>query len=281
MVNSKNDNGPAGDNENASGVNKTAYYCCGIRMMDAQSNNPVCNDIYAADFMGAEGRRIFKTFKPYGRSTNRARARIIDDVLRQALKNQPNLKIITIGAGFDSRPFRLAGGSWVEIDEPAIIGHKNSCLPPDQCPNPLCRNPVDFETDDLAATLEKQVSGDPTIFVVEGVLMYLTRDEIKGLLNTLQTVSPVHTLVCDLMSPRFIRRYARLTRKAFDNLGANFTGGNFDQIALVLRHGYREERRISNYVMASRFGITRLPRIIIHTLKSLQEYNVHVLSHGD
>lgn len=262
------------------GIDKTAYYCCGIRMLDARSKNPVCNDIYAADFMGEEGRRLFKTFKPFGRSTNRARARIIDDVLRGFLKDRPNLQIITIGAGFDSRPFRLAGGAWVEIDEFPVIEHKNNCLPPEQCPNPFRRIPVNFETGGLEKALGGISTEPPAVFVVEGVFMYLAPDQITGLLDTLQNVFPGHTLVCDLMSQRFVNRYARLTRKAFAQLGADFTNGDFDQIALIRGYGYREVRFISNYVMASRFGITRIPGpIITHVLKSLQEYGVHILAH--
>jgi O-methyltransferase involved in polyketide biosynthesis len=36
-------------------VSKTAYYCCGVRMQDAESNHPVIGDYYAKRLMNEEG----------------------------------------------------------------------------------------------------------------------------------------------------------------------------------------------------------------------------------
>jgi O-methyltransferase involved in polyketide biosynthesis len=43
---------------------------------------------------------------------------IIDDLLREELVANPNLTVVIIGAGFDTRAFRLQGGTWIELDEP-------------------------------------------------------------------------------------------------------------------------------------------------------------------
>jgi len=39
-------------------VSKTAYYCCGVRLQDAESSNPVCGDNYAKLFMDSTGKEI-------------------------------------------------------------------------------------------------------------------------------------------------------------------------------------------------------------------------------
>jgi len=31
-------------------ISKTAFYCCGVRMQDAESSNPICGDVYAASW---------------------------------------------------------------------------------------------------------------------------------------------------------------------------------------------------------------------------------------
>ncbi len=264
-----------------SGISKTAYYCCGIRMLDAESRNPICNDIYARDFMGEEGLEVFRTLTKFGFAGNRARPRIIDDLIRDELRLVKDLQVVLIGAGFDSRAYRLPGGDWIEIDEAAIIRHKNRQLPADQCPNPLRRVAVDFGTDDLSKVLAGLPSDRPTVFIVEGVLMYLEKQQIDGLLSTLRSFFPEHKLFCDLMSPRFVSLYARIARSKFAKMGADFTNGRFDQKALILGQSYRVADQISVLERAIELGVMKLPLFVIgNLLKSAQEYSVYSLTYG-
>lgn len=117
-------------------ISKTAFICCGIRAADAKSPGPICADIYAEDFMTEEGRSIWQRFagSPRGTAINVARARMVQDEIGRHLKRNKDLQVVNIGAGFDSRAYRLAGGRWFEFDEPAIIEHKNDRLPTDLCP---------------------------------------------------------------------------------------------------------------------------------------------------
>src|SRR5258705_5063826 len=108
-------------------ISKTAFYCCGIRMQDAERTNSVCGDIYAKAFMNEEGFRILEAFKDETspNASNVARHRIVDDFLRQELLANPSLCVLIIGAGFDSRGFRLKGRAWGKIAEHQVIAHKN------------------------------------------------------------------------------------------------------------------------------------------------------------
>lgn len=112
-------------------ISNTAYYCCGVRMEDAKKVRSTCNDVYAERFMDERGRQIFEPFKSekMPNISNITRCRLIDDYLLSELAENNQLTIVTIGAGFDTRPYRLMGGNWLEIDEPQIIGYKNEKLP--------------------------------------------------------------------------------------------------------------------------------------------------------
>ncbi len=44
-------------------ISSTAFYCCGVRMQDAENKESLCQDIYAKDFMDERGLRIFSAFK--------------------------------------------------------------------------------------------------------------------------------------------------------------------------------------------------------------------------
>ena len=123
-----------------------AFYGCGIRAEDARSARPLCGDIYAEDFMTGQGWEILSRFHGHGddrtKAVNVVRSRIFQDEIARRLKADKDLQIVNIGAGLDSRPYRLAGGRWFDIDEPALIAHKNACLPEEACGNPLRRIPA-------------------------------------------------------------------------------------------------------------------------------------------
>src|SRR6185436_9292312 len=101
-------------------VSKTAWYCCGVRLQDAESPHPVIGDQYAKRLLGEEGMRYWQEFKKFDKpnASNIARHYIIDNHLKQSLHHHPDSTVILVGAGLDSRAYRLTGGHWIEIDEP-------------------------------------------------------------------------------------------------------------------------------------------------------------------
>jgi len=107
-------------------VSKTAYYCCGVRMMDSLSAKPLVNDTYAKLLMGQEGLLYWENFKKFKspNGSNVARCYLIDSWIKKQLQINPETTIILIGAGLDSRAFRLPHGRWIELDEPGIIEYK-------------------------------------------------------------------------------------------------------------------------------------------------------------
>src|SRR5437868_7640446 len=173
-------------------ISQTAFYCCGVRMQDAGRDKPVCGDVYAKRFMNEDGLRILEKFKDETRpnTSNVGRHRIIDDLLRQELVAHPDLCIVLIGAGFDSRAYRLEGGTWIELDEPQVIAYKNERLPVSESDNELQRIPIDFSTESLEDKLSPFVFRSPVVVVIEGVFMYLEEQPIRELLKTLRRLFP-------------------------------------------------------------------------------------------
>ena len=205
-------------------ISRTAYYTLGVRAADAASTIPLCGDTFAARFMNDEARQIweeFKTFTPPNVS-NAARHAMIDEHLRRELTRDPQATVVIIGAGFDTRAYRLKGGRWFEFDEPKILSYKESRLPSAEAPNPLTRVPVDFARESLADKL--LVVGDPSNVhvVIEGVLMYLDRAQRELLLQTLASRFPGHTVYCDLMRKRFFEKYSRDVHEKIVGLGTTF-----------------------------------------------------------
>ncbi len=204
-------------------ISKTAYYCCGTRAQDAASARPICGDIHASTFLAGEGETIFAEFADEFRpnQSNVARHRIIDDHVRQVLDRDPGRWIVIIGAGFDSRPYRLAGGRWIELDDASIIAAKAERLPEEECPNPLTRIAIDFGRETVAEKLDGLVT-QPPLVIVEGVILYFQSGQLNRLLGELGSLFPEHELVCDLMTVPFFNRYGRHLHEKLSELGASF-----------------------------------------------------------
>src|SRR6516225_3731968 len=114
-------------------ISNTAFYCCGIRMRDAESQHPVCGDQFAKLFMNEEGMRIFERFAGE-RGPNRsnvARARYIDDLLRARLAWDPPPGVVRRGCVFASPAFGLGVGGGSEPNNPAPTSKKDGRLPPE------------------------------------------------------------------------------------------------------------------------------------------------------
>ena len=222
-------------------ISNTAFYCCGIRMLDAEGPYPICGDQYAARFMDERGLEIFRRFGGESRPNagNVARHRYIDDLLRGDLEHDARQQIVLIGCGFDSRAFRLNGGSWYELDEPQLISYKNERLPAEQAPNPLVRVPIDFAADSLREKLSTLPRNVPTVFVIEGVTMYVTAESLRSTLEVIRALFPAARVIADLMSRAFINRYGASIKHIIEQLGAQMIPG--DAPALPFQQaGYHE-----------------------------------------
>lgn len=249
-------------------VARTAYYCCILRADDAATANPVCGDILAARFVDESIRR---DLAPATRiappaAANVARHRMIDDLLRRSLSRNADRRILVVGAGFDTRPYRLQGGHWFDFDEAALLAVKESRLPVADAPNPLTRIAVDFTRETMASHIERHAGEDPALVVMEGVSMYVPDAGLRELAGALRQCLPNATLVCDLMSPAFMRRFGAELRRALAGLGAAFTERSDHPAKLFESAGFTARERLSIVDRAREAGSLRVPRWLLATL---------------
>jgi len=222
-------------------ISDTAYYGCGIRMLDAKRRWPVVNDVYAERFMDARGQEILRRFdaEPKPNVTNVARHRYIDDELRRRFKLAPTLRVVLVGCGFDSRAFRLTGGEWIELDEPQVIALKDEKLPAKECRNPLVRLPIEFATEPLEAKLAAYADSRPTLVILEGVTMYLPSIALERTLRELRKVFAKHEVIADLMTRDFADKHGKRVKEIIEGIGVNFDPIT-DPASPFTRAGYRE-----------------------------------------
>jgi len=202
--------------------------------------------------------------------------------VRHELSANPNLRVIIIGAGFDTRAFRLNGGTWIELDEPQVIAYKEERLPASDAKNELHRIPIDFSMDSLEEKLSPFASDAPVLVIVEGVFMYLEQNMIDQGLQTLRRQFPHHKLICDLMTREFFEKYGKTIHEKLVGMGATFKFTVENPEEIFLNNDYRLVDRIPIIEQSVRFKIPRVPGFILKLFTRFlpHGYSIYVFSHG-
>jgi methyltransferase (TIGR00027 family) len=123
------------------------------------------------------------------------RKRYIDDNLERALGDID--AVVVLGAGFDTRAYRLARRSEIpvfEVDQPLNVERKKRVVARvlGTPPASVKLVPVDFEHDDLMAALESHGYRPEyrTFFAWEGVTQYLTEAALRATFTQLAQAAP-------------------------------------------------------------------------------------------
>jgi len=184
----------------------TAEAVCALRAMGALEKDPAvrCPDQMAAGFLGgfnvttlAKYRatralmlRVAKRRIPGAYTYEIGRTKFIDEVVLDAVAAGLD-ELILLGAGLDSRPYRLAeqlkGVRVLEVDHPDSQASKRKHLRRVLGHEPADVNyvPIDFNRDDLDSTLAAagHDRSARTLFVWSGVSLYLPEEAVAEVLS--------------------------------------------------------------------------------------------------
>jgi len=122
------------------------------------------------------------------------RTLVIDEAVRRELARGTR-QLVILGAGLDGRAWRLAELAPVrvfEVDHPATQAYKRAHLAGlAATAASVAFVPVDFEVDALEPALAAagHEAATPTLWVWEGVVMYLTRESLRSTLRALASRS--------------------------------------------------------------------------------------------
>lgn len=146
-----------------------------------------------------------------------SRAATFDLLVNQYLAEHPDAIVLHLGCGMDSRYFRInppASVQWFDVDYPEVIDLRRQLYPERKgC------HLIGAALEDLR-WLDAIPSDHPVLMVAEGVLPYLTENQVKSLLNAITSHFPAGgQMVFDAM-PTFI-----IKSKTSSNVGG--TGAVF------------------------------------------------------
>jgi methyltransferase (TIGR00027 family) len=191
-------------------ISYTARIVAAKRAIEQSNPNPLFHDPYAADLAGDEVENLLTKWRDVAERQSRVlsdvilkrtryiavRTRFFDDLLQAALPSLEQPQVVILGSGLDTRAYRL---DWpktahvYEVDVPAVLNYKANAL---QKVSTLCHLHLiagDLEnprTGWIKALLEAGFNQEsPTIWLLEGVSMYLPEPAIHSLLRTISALS--------------------------------------------------------------------------------------------
>ena len=163
------------------GVRATALLALYARALDDRSAHPILGDRWAQEIITRLDFDFtqFRTAKKerYGVGV---RTRQMDEWTRDFVTDHPDAIVLDLGAGLDSRVFRVnppSAGHWYDIDYPDVIELRNGLFPAHQRHETIG---ADLTHDSWLDPLPGYM---PVAIVADGVFMFLTEQELRQLLS--------------------------------------------------------------------------------------------------
>lgn len=168
----------------------TAHWIAAARARETRRTDCLFSDPLAELFAGEVGHSMLARSEEAAGGENRflaVRTRFFDDMLLAGIEQRS--QIVLLGAGFDTRAYRLplpVHARIIELDHAELLADKEAVLK--QCgAQPRCdRRTVvaDLATDWTSALLASGYDqARPTTWVAEGVLFYLSMSSVTALLQ--------------------------------------------------------------------------------------------------
>ncbi len=211
-------------------VSDTAYWVAAHRATESERKEALFNDPLAKVLIGEHGQKIadsMSEFSRYSYWTIVIRTLVIDDLIQKYIKNGCGT-VINLGAGLDTRPYRLKlpeNINWIELDFAEVIEMKNIKLK-DEKPNcRLKRIAVDLSNGDerrkIFADLNREA--DSAILITEGVIPYLSEEVVSELAKDLKIQDNFKYWISEYYSPKIYPRFqAQNFRKLFGSSPMQF-----------------------------------------------------------
>jgi methyltransferase (TIGR00027 family) len=197
--------------------------------METERPDALFRDPYARALAGPEGERIVKEM-PRGRASSWAmitRTVVFDEIILDVVRRHDIDMVLNLAAGLDARPWRLelpASLRWVDVDLPAMLDYKASHM---RNVPPVCQYaavPANLVDAGERAAVFGRLGPEVTeaLVVTEGLLIYLTDEQVAALATELHTQQSFRWWLLDLASPDLLKLLARSWGKTLEKGNAPF-----------------------------------------------------------
>ena len=201
-------------------VGDTSFWVAYYRALETERPDALFRDPFAKRLVGNLGKKISDSMPKVSRYTQWSvvsRTVIIDRFIEKLIKNEGVDGILNLGAGLDTRPYRMnlpASLKWIEVDYSRIIKHKSDHLKDEKPICNLTRFEVDLANDQLRKQFLNEILPDSkkVLVLTEGVIPYLTSDQVSSLGKDLFQQQRFAFWITEYFHPRVYRHLQKSVR---------------------------------------------------------------------
>jgi methyltransferase (TIGR00027 family) len=212
-------------------ISDTAMWAAVYRARETERADHVFSDPFARRLAGTRGEQI-ATSLPFSDRATWAwvmRTYLYDQFISEQIQQGVDM-VVNLAAGLDARPYRMAlPGSlkWIEADLPGILDYKEEILSAEK---PVCQlERIRLDLSDVSGRRElfSQLGSrsTKTLIITEGLLIYLTPEEVGALARDLAAPPSFQRWVADVASPGLLRLLQKNMGPQLAQSGASFKFG--------------------------------------------------------
>lgn len=188
-------------------ISDTARWVAIFRAEESERRDAVFHDPYARRLAGEKGEEIANAieFSRKNSWTFVARTFLFDEFIMRHVDLGFGM-VVNLAAGLDARPYRLAlptSLSWIDVDLPEMISYKQAALANEKPRCKLQSIPLDLADRKARLALFEELGkkSEKALIVTEGLLTYLTDEEVASLALDLWAQKSFKRWVFDMSSP--------------------------------------------------------------------------------
>lgn len=192
-------------------ISDTALWVAMYRAWETDKRDAVFRDPYARRLAGNRGEEIMRTMKNANKHawSYTARTFNVDSFVKQEVERGADM-IVDLAAGLDTRAYRMQLPSslqWIEIDLPDLLSYKDQVLKGEK---PVCRLeriPLDLANPASRRAIFEELgrSAKRALIISEGLIVYLTAEQVCALARDLADQPSFKRWATDLVSPALLK----------------------------------------------------------------------------
>jgi methyltransferase (TIGR00027 family) len=241
----------------------TARWVAVFRARESQRPDAIFRDPFAQRLAGDRGKQIAASI-PFAEKNSWpfvARTWLTDRLIFEQVQGGAEM-VVNLAAGLDARPYRMdlpQSLQWVEVDLPEILAHKEEVLGKEKPVCALQRVRLDLSNAEARRLLFSQLGNRAkrVLVVTEGLLVYLTEEEVTAFANDLAAQPAFQHWIIDLASPALLKMLAKKMGAPLDQAGIPLKFAPDAGPEFFSRCGWKPEQIHS--VMHAAAKINRLP----------------------
>jgi methyltransferase (TIGR00027 family) len=242
-------------------VSDTARWVAVYRAMETERPDRIFSDPFARRLAGDRGEAIVNEMKR-GRSMAWAmivRTAVFDELILKVIRQNNVDLVVNLACGLDTRAWRLDLPSslrWVDVDFPVMIDYKTDVMKNDHTACKYEAVATDL-TDDAARTAlfnRLGASAQRALVISEGLLIYLTPEQVTTLASALHAQEAFKWWVIDIAHPQLMKMMNRMWGKSVQNGNAPFLFAPEEGTDYFLQSGWREAEFRGNMDEAERLN---------------------------